>query len=80
MVATGARGYRSWFGRNVIPKKPLLLSRFFILPKSLEVFGTRVQGELMDPSEREEKYLEHVSWRSARAQPSCRWSSSWFAT
>lgn len=80
MVATEAQGYKSRFGRNVIPKKALLLSRFLILPKSLEVFGTRVQGELMDPSEREEKYLDHVSWRSAGAQPSCTWLSSWFAT
>lgn len=41
MVATGAGGYRSWFGRNVIPKKPLFI-HFLILPKC--------PGHVWDPS------------------------------
>ena len=44
-----AEGYRSHFGRNVISKKSLFLTHVLILPRCLEVFGTQVQGELMEP-------------------------------
>lgn len=65
LVASGPEGYRFWFGRNVTSKKSAFLTHLLILPRCLEVFGTQVQGELIQPRASSKREERNSAWASA---------------